>query len=138
VVEGHHDREQALSRLISQRINPEMVGALLGKAANSSADRISAGIIEVFREWDQQRIAQAGTRLGHHPELWKTAKGVVLPKPGKPDCSKVRAYRVISLLDIISKAHLGRRIEAEELGVGNEEQSLFLPTPSFMALVEEE
>jgi len=28
---------------------------------------------------------------------------VVFPKPGKPDYSKVRAYRVISLLDVISK-----------------------------------
>jgi len=28
---------------------------------------------------------------------------VVIPKPGKPDYSKVRAYRVISLLDVISK-----------------------------------
>ena len=42
-------------------------------------------------------------RLGHHPELWKTAKGIVIPKPGKPDYSKVRAYRVICLLDVISK-----------------------------------
>jgi len=31
-----------------------------------------------------------------------------------------------------------RRREAEELGVGNEEQLLFLPTPSFMASAEEE
>jgi len=28
---------------------------------------------------------------------------VVIPKPGKPDYSEVRAYRVISLLDVISK-----------------------------------
>jgi len=28
---------------------------------------------------------------------------VVIPKPGKPDYSKVRAYRVISLLDFVSK-----------------------------------
>jgi len=28
---------------------------------------------------------------------------VVIPKPGKPDYSKVQAYRVISLLDVISK-----------------------------------
>jgi len=38
-----------------------------------------------------------------HLELWKMAKIVVIPKPGKPDYSKVRAYRVISLLDVISK-----------------------------------
>jgi hypothetical protein len=37
------------------------------------------------------------------PVLWKTAKGIVIPKAGKPDYSKVRAYWVICLLDIISK-----------------------------------
>jgi hypothetical protein len=31
-----------------------------------------------------------------------------------------------------------RRVEAEELGAGGEEQPLFLPTPSFMAFAEEE
>jgi hypothetical protein len=86
-----------------------MVGGLLGKTANASApgdDRISAGILKVFWEWDQQRIARlvrACIRLGHHPELWKMAKGIVIPKAGKPDYSKVRAYRVICLLDVISK-----------------------------------
>jgi hypothetical protein len=86
-----------------------MVGELLGKAANTSTpgnDRIPAGILKVFWEWDQQQIVQlisACIRLGHHPELWKTAIGIVIPKAGKPDSSKVRAYRVICLLDVISK-----------------------------------
>ena len=72
-----------------------MVGELLGKAANSSApgdDHISAGILKVFWEWDQQRIVQlvrACIWLGHHPKLWKTGKGIVIPKPRKPDYSKV-------------------------------------------------
>ena len=69
-------------------------------------DHISAGILKVFWEWDRQRIVQlvrACIRLGHHPELWKTAKGIVIPKPGKPDYSKVQAYRVICLLDVFSK-----------------------------------
>jgi hypothetical protein len=44
-----------------ERIDTEMVGVLLGGAADTSApgdDRISAGIIKVFWEWDQQRIVQ--------------------------------------------------------------------------------
>jgi len=49
------------------------------------------------------QLARACIRLGYHPKLWKTAKRVVIPKPGKPDYSKVSAYRVISLLDVISK-----------------------------------
>jgi hypothetical protein len=109
-----------------ERVNAELVGQLLRKASSQSApgdDRISAGILKVFWEWDQQRITQlvrACIRLGHHPELWKTAKGIVIPKAGKPDYSKVRAYRVICLLDVISKLvertaghliadHLGRK-----------------------------
>jgi len=92
-----------------ERVNEEVVGGLHGKAANSSApgdDHILAGILKVFWEWDRQRIVQlvrACICLGHHPELWKTAKGIVIPKPGKSDYSKVWAYRVICLLDVISK-----------------------------------
>jgi len=82
------------------------VGVLLGKTASTAApgdDQISAG---VFWEWDPSRITQlvrACIRLGHHPRIWKTAKGIVIPKPGKPDYSRIRAYRVISLLDVIAK-----------------------------------
>jgi len=92
-----------------ERINTQLVGALLRKAANISAprgDRISDGIIKVLWGWDQHRIAQlvrACIRLGHHPKLWKTAKGVAIPKSGKPEHSKIRAYRGISLLNVISK-----------------------------------
>jgi len=92
-----------------ERVDSHLVGSLLAKAANTSAPgdgRIPAGIVKVFWQWDKQRIVQlarACIRLGYHPKLWKTAKGVVIPKPEKPDYSKVRAYRVISLLDVISK-----------------------------------
>ena len=76
ITEGHYERENALldahfpkalpgeyapregGRAFEQ-INTELVGGLLGKAANSSApgdDRISAGILKVFWEWDQQQI----------------------------------------------------------------------------------
>ena len=85
------------------------MGELHGKAANSSApgdDHILAGILKLFWEWDRQRIVQlvrACICLGHHPEQWKTAKGIVIPKPGKSDYSKVWAYRVICLLYVISK-----------------------------------
>jgi hypothetical protein len=46
---------------------------------------------------------RACIRLGHLPKLWKAAKGVVPTKPGKPDYSNVRSYRVISLRDVFSR-----------------------------------
>jgi len=90
-------------------VDPQLVGTLLGKASNTSAlgdDRISVGILMVIWQWDELRFTQlirACICLGHHPKLWKIARGMVIPKPEKPDYSKVRAYRVISLLDVVSK-----------------------------------
>ena len=66
-------------------MDTQLVGSLLGKASNTAApgdDRISAGILKVFWQWDEHRFTQlvrACIRLGHHPQLWKMAKGVVIP-----------------------------------------------------------
>jgi len=101
--------EPAASGQAFERVDAHLIGSLLAKVANMAApgdDRISADILKVFWQWDQQRISQlvrACIRTGYHPKIWKTVKGVVIPKPGKPDYAKVRAYRVISLLDVIGK-----------------------------------
>jgi len=42
-------------------------------------------------------------QVGTHPESWKTAKGTVIPKPGKPDHRQVRVHRIIALLDPLGK-----------------------------------
>jgi len=41
--------------------------------------------------------------LGVHPQVWKEAKGVVIPKPNKPDYGVAKAYRVITLLNCLRK-----------------------------------
>jgi len=38
-----------------------------------------------------------------HPGAWKEAKGVVIPKPNKPDYGVANAYRVITLLNCLGK-----------------------------------
>jgi len=74
-----------------QCINTALVGRLLAKTRNTSApggDRMGAEIIKVLWEWAPERITalvKECIQLGHHPESWKVAKGVVIPKPGKPD-----------------------------------------------------
>ena len=40
---------------------------------------------------------------GIHPECWKESIGIILPKPGKPDYSKPKAYRIIALLNCLGK-----------------------------------
>jgi len=61
---------------------------------------MGAEIVKFMWEWAPERImalVRACIELGHHPEGWKTAKGVVIPKPGKSDYTRVRAHRVLSL-----------------------------------------
>ena len=47
-------------------------------------------------------MARQCFRLGVHPEAWKTAKGVLIPKP-KRVRTQVKAWRVISLLNYLGK-----------------------------------
>jgi hypothetical protein len=91
-----------------ERVNAEMIGRLLGKAANMSApgdDRISVGILKVF--------FGNGTNSALHSSSEPAFGSVItrnsgrrrngIPKAGNPDYSKVRAYQVICRLDVISK-----------------------------------
>jgi len=67
---------------------------------------MGAEIVKLLWEWDPERItnlARLCVQVGAHPESWKTAKGIVIPKLGKPDYRQVRAHRVIALLDSLGK-----------------------------------
>jgi hypothetical protein len=64
--------------------------------------------------------------LGHHPKCWKQATGIILKKPGKPDYSVPKAYRVISLLNCLGKVN--ERIFAQRLGFLAETTNLLDPT----------
>jgi hypothetical protein len=68
------------------------------------------------------RIFTAYVDLGHHPKQWRSAKIIVLRKPGKPDYSLPGAYRPISLLNTLGKlleAVVARRLSylAEKHGL---------------------
>jgi len=69
-------------------------------------DRLGFKAMRSLWEWDSQRIiniVKVSFRLGVHPRAWKEAKGVVLPKPDKPDYGVAKAYRVITLLNCLGK-----------------------------------
>ena len=62
--------------------------------------------IRCLYDWEPDRImalVRGHIRLGFHPEHWKTARGITIPKPEKDDYSQAKAYRVISLLDCLGK-----------------------------------
>jgi ribonuclease HI len=59
---------------------------------------------------------------GYHPKVWKQATGFILKKPKKPDYSRPKAYRVISLLNCLGK--VSERILARRLSYLAETTSL--------------
>jgi len=70
-------------------------------------DRLGFKAIRLlWEQWDSQRIitvVKTSFRLGIHPRVWKKARGVVIPKPNKPDHGVTMAYTVITLLNCLRK-----------------------------------
>ena len=64
--------------------------------------------------------------LDTHPRCWKQATGAILKKPGKPDNSAPKAYRVISLLNCLGK--VSERLLAQRLAFLAETTSLLHPS----------
>ncbi|TFK58203.1 hypothetical protein BDN72DRAFT_725113, partial [Pluteus cervinus] len=48
-------------------------------------------------------LMQKCTETGYHPKPWRKAVAIALRKPGKPDYSNPRAYRLITLLECLGK-----------------------------------
>jgi endonuclease/exonuclease/phosphatase family metal-dependent hydrolase len=56
-------------------------------------DQLNFLALRLLWEWDATRVValvRQCFRLGLHPQAWKTAKGILLRKPNKPDYSMVR------------------------------------------------
>jgi hypothetical protein len=49
------------------------------------------------------KVINSCTNTGYHPKIWCTAIAIALAKPGKPNYSDPRAYRLIQLLECIGK-----------------------------------
>jgi len=71
-----------------------------------SSDRLGFKALRLLWEWDTPRtieMVKMSFRLGIHRQVWKEAKGVVIPKPDKPYYGVAKAYRVITLLNCLGK-----------------------------------
>ena len=82
---------------------------LLRETKNTSAPGMSGvGWFLLKQGWAQvgqllTNIFNSCIRLGHHPTRWREAVVTVIPKPDKPDYSRAKAHRPISLLENMSK-----------------------------------
>jgi hypothetical protein len=71
-----------------------------------SIDSTGFRALRLLWRWAEDRIitlVQGCIRTGYHPCTWKTAKGILLRKQGKPTYTAVKAYYVISLLSCLGK-----------------------------------
>jgi hypothetical protein len=69
-------------------------------------DGIGFKALRLLWRWAEDRVVslvQGCIRMGYHPCTWKTAKGILLRKQGKPTYTAAKAYRVISLLSCLGK-----------------------------------
>ena len=82
---------------------------LLRETKNNSAPGTSGvGWFLIKQGWGQigpllTNVFNACITLGHHPARWREAVVTVIPKPDKPDYSRAKAHRPISLLENMSK-----------------------------------
>lgn len=69
-------------------------------------DGVSFEALRLLWGWAEERmvaLVRGCITTGYHPCAWKTAKGVLLRKQGKPTYAVAKAYRVISLLNCLGK-----------------------------------
>ena len=69
-------------------------------------DGIGFKALRLLWRWAEDRVVslvQGCIKMGYHPCTWKTAKGILLRKQGKPTYTIAKAYRVISLLSCFGK-----------------------------------
>ncbi|GAB7336400.1 hypothetical protein MBLNU13_g09118t2 [Cladosporium sp. NU13] len=86
----------------------EVSEALFTQAVKKApgVDGIGFRALRLLWQWAEDRIVslvQGCIRIGYHLCTWKTAKGILLRKQGKPAYTAAKAYRVISLLSCLGK-----------------------------------
>src|ERR1700704_6401921 len=90
-------------------VDSDTITYILKKFSNISApgpDQIQFGIwkkVHAANPLILVKLFNPLLQFGYHPTALKKALGVVLPKPGKPDYSSTTSFRIISLLQTISK-----------------------------------
>ena len=101
------------------RITKEQVyNALMAQSTKKAPgpDKINFEILRMIWKWEDEQmtgIVKHAIRLGYYPKEWKRARGNLLEKGGKRDLTLVKSYRVIGLLNCMSKVL--EKVIAEQL-----------------------
>jgi ribonuclease HI len=69
-------------------------------------DHFTADICLHFFNVDKSLVTgmyNACLRISHFPTQWKTARVIVIPKPGKDDLQDIKSYRPIGLISVFGK-----------------------------------
>jgi hypothetical protein len=88
-------------------------------------DKLSFGAIRLLWRWDEQRIVgstNVASRMTRHPAVWKLPSGVMIQKPRKDNCMKLKVYRSISLLSWMGKGF--KKVVAELLSEDGKRRGL--------------
>ena len=94
-----------------EKITLDEVGEAINATSSSSAPGCSQMNYQVVKwAWRSNTgkqyillLVRKCLEAGYHPKAWRRAIVVVLRKPGKPDYSNLRAYRLITLLECLGK-----------------------------------
>jgi ribonuclease HI len=102
------EEEEATPTMWERITEDEVHEAIHNQSTTKSPgpDRLSFKAIRILWEWEPERVTalvRAAVRTGTQPTAWKNTRAVVIPKPGKPDYRKAKAYRVIALLNCLGK-----------------------------------
>jgi len=90
-------------------VSPEEVSSALRKSSNTSAPGPSGIPYSIWKQVhkpNERLLPSLFTPLlthGYHPLAMKKANGIVLAKPGKPDYRLPASFRIIVLLETVSK-----------------------------------
>jgi hypothetical protein len=90
-------------------VTEELLQGSISHQSNSKApgrDSLGVPIIKALLKWDPKQVTSLVANclwLGFNLTDWKIAKGVYIPKPGKPSYDKAKNLQVISLLSCLGK-----------------------------------
>ena len=108
------DSPQAIERAIRAQKSQKAPGV----------DRMGAPVLRLMWSWASERIHRLFTeciRRGVHCKIWRRARGVMIPKPGREDMGDCKSYRCISLLNCMVKVLekvVGTLLEDQLRGTG--------------------